>query len=155
MLHRYNIIGTGISLTASTAKTVAAVAPGTTRSVRLLGVNIGFDSTTTTDSGVLLEVVRFDGTTAGTPGSSPTPVAQRAGIPAAISGGRVNFSAEPTVATVIWATRVTPIGSTIILPFPPDREIEMAAGGANAMLGVRLTAPNNQSNVVVTLEFSE
>jgi hypothetical protein len=50
---------------------------------------------------------------------------------------------------------MTPIGSTILLPFPPDREIEFLAGGANAMLGLRCTAPQAQSGLVVTLEYAE
>jgi len=76
---RYTITTqTNVSLTAATAKTIAAVSTPSTRRARLVGFSVSFDSVTGTDNSVLCEIVRSDATTAGTAtASSTTPPSRR------------------------------------------------------------------------------
>ncbi len=150
---RYKITTqTNVSLTAATAKTIAAVSTAATRRARLVGVSISFDSTTGTDNSVLCEIVRSDATTAGT-ATSRTPVPIDAAETAALCSGFVSYSAEPTVLTVIDEKRITPVGGTLIEPF---EFLDQPVAAASArLLGVRLTSAQAQSNVRCTLTFEE
>lgn len=150
---RYDIpFGTNISLTATTAKTVVAVSTPATRRARIVGFGLGFDSTTATDNSVLVEVVRSDGTTAGT-ATARTPVALDASEPAALSSGFVNYTAEPTVLTVVREFRITPVGGGVIYPLEFLDAIYAAV--SSRLLGLRLTSAQNQSNVRGFLTFEE
>lgn len=141
-----------VSLTASTAKTIAAVSTAATRRARLVGFSVSFDSTTGTDNSVLCEIVRSDATTAGT-ATSRTPVAVDAAETAALCSGFVNYTVEPTTYTVVDEKRITPVGGTLIEPFEfLDQPVAAASG---RLLGVRLTSAQNQSNVRCTLTFEE
>jgi hypothetical protein len=148
---RYNINGeTNISLTAATAKTLAAVSAPSTRKARLLGFTVSFDSVTSTDQSVLVEVVRYTGT-AGT-ATSRTPVALDPDFPAALCSGFVNYSAEPGTPTVLYEMRGTPVGGTLVIPFVPD---EAPMADISQIVGVRCTSPQAQSNVRVSLTYEE
>ena len=150
---RYTITTqTNISLTANTAKTVAAVSTPSTRRARLVGFSVSFDSVTGTDNAVLCEIVRSDATTAGT-ATSRTPVAIDAAETAALCSGFVNYTAEPTVLTVVNEKRITPVGGTLIEPF--EFLDQPVAPATNRLLGVRLTSAQAQSNVRCTLTFEE
>ncbi|GEM_PF-1151455 len=152
---RYTITTqTNISLTANTAKTVAAVSTPSSRRARLVGFSVSFDSVTGTDNSVLCEIVRSDGTSAGV-ATSRTPVPIDAAETAALCSGFVNYTAgnEPTVLTVINEKRITPVGGTLIEPFEfLDQPI---APASSRLLGVRLTSAQAQSNVRCTLTFEE
>lgn len=150
---RYTIpFGVNTSLTAATAKTVAAFSVNSTRRRRLVGFELGFDSITAEDNSVLYEVIRTDGSTAGT-ATSRTPVAIDQGDVAALCSGFVNYTAEPTTVTVVREGRVTPVGGGIIYPF--EFLDAIVATVANALLGIRLTAAQGQSNIRGTLTFEE
>jgi hypothetical protein len=150
---RYTITTTSnVSLSAATAKTIAAVSTSATRRAKLVGFEIGFDSTTATDNTVLVEIVRSDGTAAGT-ATSTTPVAIDQAETAALCSGFTNFTAEPTTLTVLKTVRITPVGGTVIYPFEfSDCPI---ANASARVLGVRLTAAQAQSNVRATLTYEE
>jgi hypothetical protein len=150
---RYTIpFGTNISLSAATAKTVAAFSVNSTRRRRLVGFELGFDSIDAEHNAVLYEIIRTDGTTAGT-ATSRTPVAVDAADVAAACSGFVNYTAEPTTVTVVREGRVTPVGGGIIYPF--EFLDAIVTGVANALLGLRLTAAQAQSNIRGTLTFEE
>lgn len=152
---RYDIpFGTNISLTAATAKTVAAVSTpsGGTRRARLVGFGLGFDSVTATDNSALIEVVRSDGTSAGT-ATSRTPVALDPGEPAALCSGFVNYTVEPTTLTVVREFRVTPVGGGVI--YPLEFLDAILAAVTSKILGIRVTAAQAQSNVRGFLTFEE
>ena len=150
---RYDIpFGTNISLTAATAKTVVAVSTSATRRARIMGFGLGFDSTTATDNSVLVEVVRSDGTTAGT-ATSRTPVPLDPGESAALCSGFVNYSAEPTTLVVVREFRITPVGGGVI--YPLEFLDAIYAATTSKVLGLRLTAAQNQSNVRGFLTFEE
>jgi len=150
---RYTITTqSNISLTAATAKTIAAVSTPSTRRARLVGFSVSFDSVTGTDNSVLCEIVRSDATTAGT-ATSRTPVAIDAAETAALASGFVNYTVEPTVLTVVNEKRITPVGGTLIEPF--EFLDQPVAPATNRLLGVRLTSAQAQSNVRCTLTFEE
>lgn len=141
-----------VSLTAATAKTIAAVSTAATRRARLVGFSVSFDSTTGTDNSVLCEIVRSDATTAGT-ATSRTPVPIDAAETSALCSGFVNYTVEPTVLTVVDEKRITPVGGTLIEPF---EFLDQPVAAASArLLGVRLTSAQAQSNVRCTLTFEE
>jgi hypothetical protein len=142
-----------VSLTAATAKTILAVTAPSTRRIKLVKFELGFDSVTATDNSVLVEVVRSDGTSAGT-STSRTPVPLDQADPAALSSGHANYTAgnEPTVLTVISEMRITPVGGGVIYPF---EFLDAIVANASRLLGIRLTAAQGQSNVRGTLTFEE
>jgi hypothetical protein len=152
---RYTITTqTNVSLTASTAKTIAAVSTPSTRRAKLVGVSVSFDSVTATDGSVLVEIVRSDATTAGV-ATSRTPVPIDSAETAALCAGFVNYTAgnEPTTYTVVDEKRITPVGGTLIEPF--DFASQPMVGATNRLLGVRLTAQQNLTNVRCTLTYEE
>ena len=152
---RYTITTqTNVSLTASTAKTIAAVSTPATRRAKLVGVSVSFDSVTATDGSVLVEIVRSDGTAAGT-ATSRTPVAIDSAETAALCSGFVNYTAgnEPTTLTVVDEKRITPVGGTLIVPF--DFASQPMVGATSKLLGVRLTSQQNLTNVRCTLTYEE
>jgi len=150
---RYTITTqTNVSLTASTAKTIAAVSTPATRRAKLVGVSVSFDSVTATDGSVLVEIVRSDGTTAGT-ATSRTPVAIDSSETAALCSGFVNYTAEATTFTVVDEKRITPVGGTLIEPF--DFASQPMVGATSKLLGVRLTSQQNLTNVRCTLTYEE
>lgn len=146
----YNINSeANISLAANTAKTVATVTAPSTRKEQIVDIAIGFDSTTSTDGAVLVQVVRY--ASAGT-STSRTPVALDPDDPAALCTGQVDYTVEPGTPTIVWETRATPVGGTIVLPFADGRTPKADTSG---IIGVRLTAPQAQSNVRVSLGIRE
>jgi hypothetical protein len=150
-MHIYDIItAADVSLVAATAKTVLAWINGATRRVRCLEIQVGFNSQTSTDQAVLIELVRF--TTDGT-GTAVTPAASDPGNPAAIGTAKHSYSAEPTTATVIWNTRLTPQqGGTWTYQIPQTRERVCAVSN---LIGLRLTSPQAQSNVRAAMQMEE
>lgn len=150
-MHIYDIItAADVSLVAATAKTVLAWINGATRRSRVLEINVGFNSQTSTDAAVLLELVRF--TTDGT-GTAVTPAASDTGNPAAIGTSKYNYSVEPTTATVVWVQRITPQqGGTMVYQIPMTRERVCPISN---LIALRMTAAQAQSGVRATMQVEE
>jgi hypothetical protein len=151
-MHLYDIItAADVSLAAATAKSVLAWINGATRRSRVLEITIGFNSQTSTDAAVLIELVQFD--TDGT-GTSVTPAACEPGNPAAIGTAKYNYSAEPTTNPVVrWTTRCTPQqGGTLVYQVPMTRE---RACPVSKLTALRLTAAQVQSGVRATMQVEE
>lgn len=150
-MHVYTIGTPATSLVAATAKTILAWINGATRRCKLLEVQLGFDSQTSTDHAVLIEVVRF--TTDGT-GTGVTPAPVDPANPAAIGTAKHSYTVEPTTPTiVIPGQRLTPQqGGTLIWQLPMTREILCSVSN---LIGIRLTSPQAQSNVSCTMTVEE
>jgi hypothetical protein len=150
-MHIYDIItAADVSLVAATAKTVLAWINGATRRSRVLEINCGFNSQTSTDAAVLLELVRY--TTDGT-GTAVTPAASDTGNPAAIGTAKYNYSAEPTTPTVVWVQRITPQqGGTLVYQIPMTRERFCPISN---LIGLRMTSAQAQSGVRATMQVEE
>lgn len=148
-MHMYTLRSGDVALVAATAKTVLALITGATRRAKVKELTIAFSSTTQTDAPVLVELVQFD--TDGT-GTAATPVAVDRADPAAIATAKSNYTAEPTVnPAVLWETRMTPIGGTLILQTPLGDEFKFSLSKTYAL---RMTAPQAQTARVV-LKFEE
>lgn len=150
-MYRYNINGeVNISLAAATAKTLAVISTPSTRKARLLGFTVSFDSVTSTDGSVLVEVCRY--TTATGTGTARTPVRIDPDSPVALCSGVVNYTAEPTGAAVVYEMKGTPVGGTLVIPFVPE---EAAMASVSQLIGVRCTSPQAQSGVRISMTFEE
>lgn len=128
-----------------------ALITGATRRGRCYRYEIGFGSTTNTDGAVTVEIVRFTG--ADGTGTAVTPVAVDPANPAAISTAKENYSVEPSTPVVVSTNKITPQpGGTMIVPFEQGNE---PIANISQELGIRLTSPQNQSAVRVTMWFEE
>lgn len=148
-MHVYRVLSTDQSLTATTAKTIVQLVTGATRRAKILTLELAFSSVTSTEAPVLAELVLQ--TTAGTM-SAATPVAADQADPAAICTAQITATVEPTTTTILWAERLTPVGGTAVWVFPKDEQITMLV---STRVGLRLTAPANQSSIRAVLTFQE
>lgn len=139
-----------VALSATTPKTVLGVIAAANVSARLAELGVSFDGVTSTAVPVLVELCDSTGATAGTPAASPTPKQVRGAPRAAQSVGGNNYSAEPTVLTVIKHWLVHP-QTGMALQFPLGREPEHTGVGG---LFLRLTAPA-AVNCRAYMEFEE
>jgi hypothetical protein len=140
-------VGAAVALATGVAKTIlAAIAPATF-GLDWLALELGFDGVTATDKAILVELMRY--TTDGT-GTAAT-VAQVAG-PRITAGftAKYNYSAEPTVGTVLDRWSLTPIGGTGLIDFG-DKSYDC---DLTQLLGVRLTAPTNTVNANATMRLA-
>jgi hypothetical protein len=149
-MHIYDVTtAADVSLVAATAKTILSIINGSTRRSRVLEIQLGGFSIVQTDTPMLIELVRF--TTDGT-GTSVTPVARDTGNPASIATAKYGYSVEPTTATVLWTTRLSPIGGTLVIPISPDR---FPVNPISNLIALRLTCAQAQSGVRGALCFEE
>lgn len=136
--------GGAIALTAATAKTVANVIAGANDSPTITEICVCFDGTTASNAPVLIELCQSTQATSGT-STAFTPLQIR-GWPtqAANCTAAVNYTAEPTVLTIIKNWLVTPNGGTFVIQSPLGREAQgvVAASTAGKGMCLRITAPN-------------
>lgn len=138
-----------VTLVAATAKTVIMLTAAAQHRVRVQGISVYFKDTVVTDTPVKVELVRA--TTAGTPGSSPTPVKKdESGGETIQTTGGINFSAEPTITDILETKEVHPqTGEKFYYPF--SQEVMIKGGNRFA---VRMTAAQGQT-VACNLDFEE
>lgn len=137
----YSVVSTAaVALAAATAKTVIGVKSAADFGLALKGYRVAFDGVTASGVPVLIEVCRSTWATngPGTNSTSRTP-AQRYGrtIAHAVTAAS-NWTAEPTVLTVIEEHLLTPAGGLEIYDFAlgDEPDCDLAEGFA-----LRLTAP--------------
>jgi hypothetical protein len=126
-----------VALAAATAKTVLAIVGNAAFGIDVTGFELGFDGVTAGAVPVLIEICSSTQATAGT--TTAGQAAQMYGRTIA-SGVTVNYNytAEPTVLTVVKSFLLTPIGGSIIRDFPFGQTIDFAPSNAVCL---RLTAP--------------
>lgn len=151
---------TSFAITASATKTILAILAPTTQRIKVKKWGISFDSTTALTP-VDVEIVRFSAsaggfgapTSAGT-GTALTPVSL---VPLATgeainTTSKYNFTAEPTVATVLWNLKITPQAGWQEF-FPIDQDALVPGG---TMWGIRYTsAPSVTPKVSAGIWFDE
>lgn len=138
-----------VATVAATAKTVIGVLGSANDTISLKRVRISFASVTATDVPALVEVGII--TTAGTVGTSFTPV-QMLGSPLASScSAGYNHSAEPTYNRVFEASYVPVNNGLFEWWYPLGEEPACAVSQGFA---VRVTSPQAQS-VFASLVYSE
>jgi len=109
-----------VSLSASTTKTVVQVIPASNRPVRIIEIGVSFDSVTSSDAPVAVDLLRQ--TTAGTSSSLTVVKDQENDGNSLQMTALQTFSAEPTAGDILRTWHVTPIGGLFVVQFPLGRE---------------------------------
>lgn len=145
----YTVPFQDVALVAATAKTVVSVTPA--KLITINTVVISFDGVTATNTPVLIEVCKGDGTSVGT-STAVTPVQVRGRPVAAGSSAAKAYTAEPTVLTQMKPIRIPPT-SGLMVQLPLGRE-EQADPTTCKVIAIRLTAAQ-AVNVTGFIEFEE
>lgn len=139
-----------IALSAGTAKTVLSVICAANAPIKIVEIGASFDGTSSTAEPVTVELCSSTEASAGT--ATAHTIAQTGGMPRTPqSSGKRNFTAEPTVLTVLKRWLVHP-QTGMVLQFPLGRE-PMQATTQDA-IALRCTAPA-AVNFQGYLEFEE
>lgn len=139
-----------VALSAATAKTILSVICAANAPVRICELAVSFDGVTGTAEPVTVELCSSTQATAGT-STSQTPVQCRGPTRTVQAGGARNYTAEPTVLTVLKRWLVHP-QTGLVIQFPLGREPEQVTT-ADALC-IRCTAPATV-NAQAYLEFEE
>ncbi len=145
--------GTAIAITASTTKSIFGVIAGG-KSPIIVELAVTFDSTSATAGKAAVQICQSTQATAGT-STSQTPVQLRGKAQAALASGAINYTAEPTVLTVVkeWFIDVT---TPFVIQYPLSREPEAdTSGGTVKAWIVRIVPPATGFNVRGYVEFEE
>lgn len=149
----YVVAGVGdMALSAATAKTVVSVINAANALIRLTEISVSFDGISSTAEPILVELCSSTQATAGTPGSSPTPTQIYGPTRTVQAAGAEDYSAEPTVISVLKPWLIRADGGLLIIQSPLGREAEQTTT-ADALL-IRCTAPATV-NAVAYIEFEE
>lgn len=141
---------TDVALSAATAKTILSVICAANAPVRICELSVSFDGTSGTAEPVTVELCSSTQATAGTT-TSQTPVQCRGPTRTVQAGGARNYTAEPTVLTVLKRWLVHP-QTGLVIQFPLGREPEQVTT-ADALC-IRCTAPATV-NAQAYIEFEE
>src|SRR5258705_1342360 len=109
-----------VALAASTAKSVIGVAAPAQFGVDLTKLRLGFDGVSSANAAVTVEICYATFATNG-PGTNSTSITPNQVYGRSITAGFTaasNWTAEPTVLTVIDRFPVTPNGGTFVYDFP-------------------------------------
>lgn len=139
-----------VALSAATAKTILAVINAANSLIRICELSVSFDGTSGTAEPVTVELCSSTQATAGT-STSQTPVQCRGPTRTVQASGARNYTAEPTVLTVLKRWLVHP-QTGLIIQFPLGREPEQVTT-ADALC-IRCTAPATV-NAQGYIEFEE
>lgn len=138
-----------IALTAATAKTVLSVINAANSLIRIVEISAGFDAAAGAEA-VTVELCSSTEATAGT--ATAHTIAQCRGPTRTVQAtAKRNFTAEPTVLTVLKRWLVPP-NSSMVIQFPLGREPEQVTT-ADALV-LRCTSPANV-NFQGHIEFEE
>lgn len=127
-------VGAAVALAAGTAKVVLAVIAPAQFGIDLVGFRLGFDGVTAANAPVVVEIVTF--TTDGTGTGGTVVQAYGRSITAGFTT-KYNYSADPTVPTLVDRYTITPNGGAIVYDYPRDRTPDCAVSN---LIGIRLTA---------------
>lgn len=126
------------ALAAAAAETILNIVNAANSLVRLVEFSVSFDGVTATAVPVLVELCSCTQATAGT--SSAAAITQIRGATRTVDAtARRQFTAEPTVITVLKPYLVRADGGLVIVQFPLGREPEQTVTADGLLL--RCTAP--------------
>lgn len=133
-------VASAVDVVSGTArKTILQLTSPSTTRPRIRAIDLSLDGVTPSNTPILVELAIQ--TSAGTGGSSVTPVAKDYGAPASLctaqKGPAGTWTGEPTTTTVIKSFRITPAGATLLFPIPLGDEIVL---GVSSRLGLLVTA---------------
>ena len=137
-----------VALVAATEKAVLMITAGANSIVALQGVELSFDSTSSSAEPVIVRIVRCS--TTGT-FTARTPEQTKPKAQALLATGGENASAEPTTSAILKTFHIHPQAG-VVYPFQlPDGELESTGAGR---LALKVTAPANV-NCLATMNFEE
>lgn len=136
---RYTVESNGdIALSAATAKSIFSFVNAANGLFRCIEMSVSFDGTSATAEPVQVELCSSTQATAGT--STAHTIAQIGGPTRTVQGtARRNYTAEPTVLTVLKRWLVRADGGLLIIQYPLGREPEQVV--TTDALIVRCDAP--------------
>jgi hypothetical protein len=152
----YTVVSNTFALS-TTAKTAIDLISGTSNQPSIVEFGVSCDGAS---GNLLVELCQSTQASAGTPGSSPTPVQLR-GWPAQTSANTtgINYTAEPTVLTTtgVKRWRFNLPGGPLVLQSPLGRETTgiVTASTAGKGLCLRLTVSTGTPNGDSYLEWEE
>lgn len=127
-----------ISLSAATAKTILSAINAANSTIKLTELSVSFDGVTANAEPVTVELCSSTEATAGTATSHT--MTQTGGPTRTVQAtAKRNYTAEPTVLTVLKRWLVHPQGGALLIQFPLGREPMQVTGGS--ALTIRCTAP--------------
>lgn len=150
----YSVVTTAaVALSAATAKTILGVKAGAAFGIDAQRVTVSFDGVTASAVPVLVEVcyATFATNGPGTNSTSRTPAQIYGRTLASGVTAASNWTAEPTVLTVLHQMDLTPNGGLVIFEFPPEKAYDTALGEG---IAIRCTAPA-AVNVVASMAFEK
>ena len=146
----YAVLNTAaVALVAATAKSILSVIQGAGVAARITELAVSFDGVAAANTPVLVELCQSTQATTGT-STAFTPVLTRGQVRTVQSTAAVNYTAEPTVLTVIKTWLIHP-QTSYPMQLPLSREPERVGAGAFVL---RCTAPQ-AVNVRAHVEFEE
>lgn len=152
MAARYVVtVAADAALTATVAKTILNVINAANSLIRITEFGVSFDGIAADAEPVLIELCKSTQATAGTAGSSPSPVQVGGPTRTVQATAGEDYSAEPTALTAIRKWMVHP-QTGIVVQFPLGREPEQITTADGLCL--RLTAPAIV-NATGYIEFEE
>ena len=140
------------ALAAATAETMVMVINSANGVIRITEMSASFDGVDSTAIPVKLDLCSSTQAGAGTPTTSPTPRQIYGVARAALSTGGEDYTAEPTVLTILKSWFIRADGGLFILQSPLGRETEQSVTADGICL--RATAPA-AVNGLAYLEFEE
>lgn len=130
-------VGAAVALSAATAKTILSVTAPAQFGVDLKKLRVGFDGVTASAVPVVVELCYSTFATAGTTTAGTVRQAYGRTITAGFTTA-YNYTAEPTVLTVLDRWTLTPNGGLVVYDFPLGDTPDSAVSEGFAL---RLTAP--------------
>lgn len=138
----YTVTSGTHALAAATAETTWNIIPTTTVGIQIVEFGISFAGVTASAVPAEVDLCTSTQATAGTAGSSPTPLQIRGRTLAPGVTAGVAYSAEPTVLVPIKTWYVSPNGGMLVMQFPLGREMDQGfSSEAIKAIALRVTAP--------------
>lgn len=139
------------AIASATAEVLLAVLGATTVKAVLTEWGCSFDSATSSDAPVVVQLCQVSTSTNGTGATETKP---GRGAPTAQCTAFHSFSADPTVGDTIWYDEVPPQGGNVHVQYPLGREPVISDGSTSQGLAIRATAPTG-CNAVANMWWEE
>jgi hypothetical protein len=142
-----------VASASAAAKVAVQIASTTTKTCKIVSIDVSFDGTTATNTPILVELVRETGVSS-TGGTAPTPA--RVGGDASVTSAmtaRINDTTDGTGPTVLYGWLVSPTGG-LSYQWPLGREPGMIISDFIA-LRVTTVAGSGTPNYDCTITYEE
>jgi hypothetical protein len=138
---------------ANAAKSLLSILSTASIGAVVVELGVSFDGTSATATPILIELCKWDNTTAGT-GSSTTPIQVKGTVVASAVTAAFNYTVEPTVLTPLKQWLVSPT-SGLVVQFPLGREPSVEPGTKGLVLRATTVTASGTPNARPYIEFAE